>query len=43
MATFVIVCAVAYGIEAVVVADVETIAKIDYICDSFRSLTGRVL
>ncbi len=33
----VVVYAVAYGVEAVVVADVEAIAKVDYICDAFTS------
>lgn len=31
----VVVESVAYGVEAVVVADVETVAKIDYICHAF--------
>ncbi len=33
----VVVYAVAYGVEAVVVADVEAIAKVDYICHAFTS------
>ena len=31
----VVVDAVAYGVEAVVVADVEAVAEVDYICHAF--------
>ena len=35
----VIMDSVAYGIEAVVVADMQTVAEIDYICHAFTGNT----